>query len=83
MLGTNQPGGSFGGNFEVKRSSQQQTLDADGWRTLTVPLSEFQPLMKRFPGPLDGSHVSLLMINSHERDVGLEVCEIEIRSQVP
>jgi hypothetical protein len=83
MLGTNQPGGSFGGNFEVKRSSQQETLDAEGWRTLTVPLSDFQPLLKRFPRPLDGSQVSLLMINSHEHDVGLEVCEIEIHSMVP
>jgi hypothetical protein len=83
MLGTNQPGGSFGGNFEVKRSSQPETLDVDGWRTLTVPLSEFQPLLKRFPRPLDGSQVSLLIIDSHEHDVSLEVCEIEIRSMVP
>lgn len=83
MLGTNKPGGSFGGNFEVKRNSQQETLDSDGWRTLTVPLSEFQPLVKRYPRPLDGSQVSLLMINSHEHDVGLEVCEIEIRSTAP
>ncbi len=78
MLGTNQPGGSFAGNFEVKRSSRTGVVDADGWRTLTVPLSEFRPLMKRFPMPQDGSQVSLIMVNSHEHDVGLEVCELGI-----
>jgi len=83
MLGTNHPGGSFAGNFEVKLGSQTGMVDADGWRTLTVPLSGFQSLIKRFPKPQDGSQVSLVMFNSHEHDVGLEVCEIEICPRSP
>lgn len=77
FLATQRPGGGFGGNFEFKLPRDAGVPDAGGWRTVSVPVGDFRPLLAR-RAAFAGNGVSVLMVTTYEEDAGLEVAGMGI-----
>jgi ferric-dicitrate binding protein FerR (iron transport regulator) len=78
LLGLTDQDGRFGGNFEYQTRWEASTARLDGWRELVVPLADFRPLIRHYPGMAKGGQPQLMMITTLTEDVGLEVSEIAI-----
>jgi ferric-dicitrate binding protein FerR (iron transport regulator) len=76
MLTVHRPNGSFGGNFEKLVSINDGEESADGWRHVTLPLSEFQPLIPRYVKPPENGEVSLVFLSTFQVSAQLEVSEL-------
>jgi hypothetical protein len=77
FIGTQQPGGAFGGNLELKPSKLAGALEADGWRTASFPLRDFRPLQHNRTA-FAGHGVSAVIVTTYEQDASLEVADLEI-----
>ncbi len=71
-----QRGGMFAGNFEGPLPASAP--DADGWITAELPVSRLRPIMAEHPDSA-GTQVRMVLLNSIETDVSLEVAEFGIR----
>lgn len=76
MLTVQRPNGSFGGNFEKSVGIDDGEESADGWRRVTIPLSEFHPLIPRFAEPPENGEVSLVFMTTLRVSALLEVAEL-------
>lgn len=76
MLTVQRPNGSFGGNFEKSVGMEDGEEATDGWRRVTIPLSEFRPLIPRFAKPPENGEVSLVFLSTFQVSAQLEVCEL-------
>jgi ferric-dicitrate binding protein FerR (iron transport regulator) len=76
MLTVQRPNGSFGGNFEKSVGIDDGEESADGWRRVTIPLSDFHPLIPRFAKPPENGEVSLVFLSTFRVSAQLEVSEL-------
>lgn len=82
FLVTQRPGGAFGGNLELKLPGTAGAPDADGWRTVSLPLRSFRPPAAHH-ADFPGKFVSILMVTTYEKDAGLEIAEMGIGNPRP
>jgi len=81
MIGMWMPSGAFGGNFLATftpSASGDASGGADGWRTIEVAAAALRPLCEGYGQIPVGAGVQRVVVNSIERDVGLEVAEVAI-----
>jgi hypothetical protein len=83
MLTVQRPNGSFGGNFEKSVGINDGEESADGWRRVTLPLSEFRPLISRFAKPPENGEVSLVFLSTFQVSAQLEVTELAFEVPQP
>ncbi|OAI46472.1 hypothetical protein AYO44_11340 [Planctomycetaceae bacterium SCGC AG-212-F19] len=70
--------GGFAGNFLLLHPATKTPPDADGWRMATLPVSAARAVVAaKYPTPI-GTQLRMLVIQTFEQDVGLEVAEVEI-----
>jgi hypothetical protein len=80
MLNMRRPEGGFAGNFEAKvpLDPADGEVDADGWRTVTIPADDFLPIVAVHPRLTPGVIVSLLLVETFKSEAELEVAEIRV-----
>lgn len=83
MLTVQRPNGAFGGNFEKSVGIDYGEESADGWRRVTIPLSEFHPLIPRFAKPPENGEVSLVFVTTFQVSAQLEVAELAFEVPQP
>jgi ferric-dicitrate binding protein FerR (iron transport regulator) len=76
MLTVQRPNGSFGGNFEKSVDIDEGEESTNGWRRVTIPLSEFRPLIPRFAKPPQNGEVSLVFLSTFQISAQLEMSEL-------
>lgn len=81
FLSTRRSGGAFGGNFEASIPSHVGVKDTNGWRSMDVPFNQFRVVQATQAASLERLQVFLLFVNSHEKDAGLQACELSVTSQ--
>ncbi|MBA4019662.1 MAG: hypothetical protein C0483_21055 [Pirellula sp.] len=81
MLGTNYPGGRFGGNFQTWVSTEDGRPTADGWREVSLKCGDFPPMIERFSKLPEPGNVSLILLSTKEPTSDLEVSEIAIGAE--
>jgi len=70
--------GGFAGNFLLLHPATKTPPDAGGWRTATLPVSAARAIVaEKYPTPIS-TQLRMLVIQTFEQDVGLEVAEVEI-----
>jgi ferric-dicitrate binding protein FerR (iron transport regulator) len=68
----------FAGNFLLLHPVPKTPADAGGWRVATLPVAAAQAIpTEKYPSPV-GTQLRMLIIQTFEQDVGLEVAEVEI-----
>ena len=80
MLSVQQADGRFGGNFVTRIPKEATRSDSDGWRSATIPLSDFEPLMPKHSAPTERSQVSLIFVTTTTVDTDLQIAELAIES---
>ena len=86
MLLTNNPKGSYGGNFECVIEADELKPDADGWCDVEVPVSRFKPadlrrkIQERYPTAM-GHILTGILISSFQRDTKLTVARFELSEE--
>lgn len=83
MLTVQRPNGSFGGNFEKSVGIEDGEESPGGWRRVTIPLSEFRPLIARFAKPPENGEVSLVFVTTYRVSALLEVAELAFEVPQP
>jgi len=83
MLAVQKPDGRFGGNFETTLAADSAPAGLGGWRSASVPVSSFLPLLEKHPAPPERGQVSLLFVTTYEEPAGLEVAELSIEPLQP
>lgn len=82
FLVTHTEAGAFSGNFQAYVQQRMTPPDSAGWRTATVPITSFCPL-KVNPMPFKaGCTASSIFLTTYSDDVGLEVAELKVISNV-
>lgn len=86
FLGTQEPDGSFGGNFEYRVRRADSEPDGEGWQTVTIPIQSFE-LLKPFRhghrrDQLPENRLSKILVSSveHKR---LQVAEVSVEVVAP
>ena len=79
ILSTQRTGGDFGGNFECRVQSGDATQDSEGWQTVAVPVSAFEPVAKQRHRHfrLENNTVTKLLISVHG-NTSLQVSGLKI-----
>lgn len=77
---THTDSGMFSGNFETWIQHRTTTPDVDGWRTSTVPVESFHPIQGGVKSFQPGCIASSIFATTYDRDVGLEIAELEVIS---
>lgn len=75
LLGLRNPGGGWYGNFQTVIKSRDGAVDADGWRTVELPLSA---LRGTGPRVVAGSCVCLIYVAAYSPAANLEVAELSL-----
>jgi hypothetical protein len=80
MLSMRRPEGGFAGNFEAKVRFDEASgeVDADGWRTVTIPADRFLPIVALHPQLTPGVIVSLLLVETFKSEAELEVAALSV-----
>jgi ferric-dicitrate binding protein FerR (iron transport regulator) len=73
-------GGAFAGTFFATIDPLDFAADADGWRTAEVPMSAFVPSRPQVHGTLHDRTLSLILPNTIQRNVGLEVAALAVET---
>ncbi|MBA3697677.1 MAG: FecR domain-containing protein [Planctomycetes bacterium] len=71
-------GGAFAGTFFATIDPLEYAADADGWRTAVVPMSAFIPSRPEVHATLNDRTLSLILPNTIQRNVGLEVAALAV-----
>jgi ferric-dicitrate binding protein FerR (iron transport regulator) len=78
FLSCERPEGGFTGNFFLDHPAPNTPADAQGWRVATLPVASARAIHPdKYPTPI-GAQLRVLIIQTFERDVGLEVADVEI-----
>jgi len=80
MLSMRRPEGAFAGNFEAKLPLDpgDVRVDADGWRTVSLPAHLFLPLIQRHPRLTPDMVLSMLLVETYTSEADLEVAELRV-----
>lgn len=73
-------GGAFAGTFFATIDPLDFAADADGWRTAVVPMSAFIPTRPEVHGTLHERTLSLILPNTIQRNVGLEIAALAVET---
>ena len=80
LLSRHETAGPFAGNYEWVVPPSAGQADANGWRTVSVPVSSFVAKMPGYQEPPTQGQVSLVYIVCYDAKAGLEIAEAAIES---
>ena len=80
LLSRHESSGAFAGNYELVVPPSAGQTDANGWRTVSVPVSSFVAKMRGHQEPPLRGQVSLVYIVCYEAKAGMEIAEVAIES---
>jgi ferric-dicitrate binding protein FerR (iron transport regulator) len=80
MLCAHVTGGAFAGTFWATIDPLVHPADAAGWRTVSVPTASFVSLRPEVHKTLVDRTLSLILPNTIQRNVGLEIASLAIES---
>ena len=78
FISTRSSGWDFTGNFQAYIDHSRAPVDADGWRTVTIPMSQFNPLHRGGQRFQDGRVAATVFATTYSIDAGLEIAELEV-----
>lgn len=84
FLSTKRPGGGFGGNFEIWIPPAPIASDPEGWRTVQVPIHDFQRLKPQRTNwqtpPLHANRLSKILVSVGAKH-SLQLADVEVQTQ--
>ena len=76
FITTHLPPWKFSGNFEGYLIHENIPVDADGWRTATLPLASFYPRSSKAFRPR--CNLSAIYLTTWAQEIGLEIAELKV-----